>query len=257
MLDPILVLTAVGSFSPLVLPWVSMPIVYWRWIFLLAVPFAAYAASGLEKFRLTRQKLGFALVLLLLGGVAVGYASGTLPLRQAYFTLTGTEPVPPDPNWSGEFNALQAVNTYVPASLASNSISTEDVTRTSEDTVGALKWLNAHAGTNSCLLVEERFRGLIMMYVDSGVKIALYGGMFPVSKVLEDPSVHACQHIYLLWYSGLRISNMVPIERIGTMTIYEYVVPDAGSWSTWPCACGGSRVVNMLVLPRHAPLRMS
>ena len=95
MLDPILVLTAVGSFSPLVLPWVSMPIAYWRWIFLLAVPFAAYAASGLEKFRLTRQKLGFALVLLLLGGVAVGYASGTLPLRQAYFTLTAQNPYLP------------------------------------------------------------------------------------------------------------------------------------------------------------------
>ena len=72
--------------------------------------------------------------------------------------------------------------------------------------------------------MEGRFRGLTMMYVDSGVKTALYGGMFPVSKVLEDPSVHACQHIYLLWYSGLGISNMVPIERIGTMTIYEYVV---------------------------------
>ena len=242
MLDPILVLTAVGSFSPLVLPWVSTPIVYWRWIFLLAVPFAAYAASGLEKFRLTRQKLGFALVLLLLGGVAVGYASGTLPLRQAYFTLTGTEHVPPNPNGIGGFNALQVLNTYMPASLASNSIAAEDVTRTSEDTVGALKWLNAHAETNSCLLVEERFHGLTMMYVDSGVKIALYGALFPVSKVLEDPSVHTCQHIYLLWYSGLRISNFVPIQKTGTMTIYQYAVSDAGSWSTWPCTCDGSRV---------------
>jgi hypothetical protein len=231
MLDPILVLTAVGSFSPLVLPWVLLPVYYWRWIFLLAIPFAAYAALGLDKFRFTRRKLGFALVLLLVGGVAVGYASGTLPLRQVYFTLIGTEPTPPDPNWGGGFNALQVVNTYVPASLASNSIATEDVTRTSEDTVEALKWLNTHAGTNSCLLVEERFRGLTMMYLDSGVKIALYGGMFPISKALEDPSVHSCQYIYFLWYSGQRISNFVPIQKTGTMTIYEYVASDAGNWA--------------------------
>ena len=148
------------------------------------------------------------------------------------------------------------MNTYVPASLASNSIATEDVGRTSEDTVEALKWLNAHAGTNSCLLVEERFWGLTMTYVDSGVKIALYGGMFPVSKALEDPSVHTCQHVYFLWYSGLRISNFVPIQKTGTMTIYEYVVSDVGGWSTWRCARDGSRVVSILVLSRHAPLRM-
>jgi hypothetical protein len=114
------------------------------------------------------------------------------------------------------------INTYVPASLASNSIATEDVTRTSEDTVAALKWLNAHAGSNSCLLVEERFRGLTMLYVESGAKIAVYGGMYPVEKALEDLGAYRFHHMYLLWYSGLEISKFTPIRTVGTMTIYEY-----------------------------------
>lgn len=223
ILDPMLVMLSLGSFSPLIIPFISLPAVYWRWILILIIPFSAYAACGLLKFkRLWRKRaIGVCLIFLLFFILSVGYASGALPLRGMYFSLTGKTPSPPSPSKTS-YGAIESVNTYVPASLVASSTSVDNVTEVIDDCIDSLEWLDQNAPANSCLLTEERFTSWARLHTSEKIKLALYFGLTPVDKVLEEIRDYRFEHIYLIWYSNVPIEDFKEVYRHDAITIYEH-----------------------------------
>lgn len=223
ILDPMLVIVSIGSFSPLIVPFISLPAVYWRWIFLLIIPFAAYAGCGLLKLsRLWRRRAtGMWLLFLFFTSLSLGYASGALPLRSMYFSLTGKTPHAPSPGETS-IGAIESVNTYVPASLVASSTSVGDVTAVIDDCIESLDWLDRNAPENSCLLTEERFTSWARLHTSERIKLAIYSGLTPVDNILERIRTQEFSHIYFIWYSNVPIENFEEVRRHGGISIYEY-----------------------------------
>ncbi|MEM3430845.1 MAG: hypothetical protein QXN20_08125 [Candidatus Bathyarchaeia archaeon] len=223
-LDPMLVFFSVGSFSPIVFPFISMPAVYWRWILILIIPLSAYSALGLMKYRLLwrRRAAGIILIFTIFFGLAVGYASGTLPLRGLYFTFTGRQPIPPNPGRTG-YGPVESLNTYIPATLVASSTSVENITGVIDDCIGSLRWLDRNAKQESLLLAEERFTSWARLYTSEGTRLALYSGLTPIDKVLEELRDQMFENIYLIWYSNVPLKDFREAYRQGSIAIYEYV----------------------------------
>jgi len=223
VLNPILTILCVGSFSPLVIPFISLPVAYWRWIILLIIPFSAYAANGMIKFkRLWRRRaMGATLVFLFFSSLALGYASGTLPLRSIYFQLKGEKPQPSNPDHVS-FDPIASVATYIPSSMVASPISVGDVTKGIDDTVASLEWLGRNAPENSCLLVEERFNGLARLYTPRSLTLAVYMAFYPAGMALQEAKAYNFKHIYLIWYSDVDVEGFKEIYSHGAIAIYEY-----------------------------------
>jgi len=223
ILDPVLVMLLLGSFSPLIVPFMSFPAVYWRWILLLVIPFAAYAACGLVKLKRVWRKraIGVWLILLFFMSLSFGYASGTLPLRSMYFQLKGETPKAPSPN-KISYGIIESVNTYVPVGLVASSTSVGDVTSVIDDCIASLEWLDKNAPSESCLLTEERFTSWARLHTSNEIKLAIYGGLTPVNKILEEIESHEFTHIYMIWYSDVQIEEFKEAYRHDTIAIYEY-----------------------------------
>ncbi|MGQ9542835.1 MAG: hypothetical protein ACUVTM_01915 [Candidatus Bathyarchaeia archaeon] len=222
-LDPTLFILSLGSFSPLLIPSISLPIPYWRWILLLIIPFSAYSARGLFRVRWLwrRRGLGLLLLITLFTTLSVGYASGTLPLRSLYFQFRGEAPKPPSPS-KAEYGPVESVNTYIPASLVASSISADNVAETIDDCIVSLKWLNDYEPQNACLLVEERFISLAGLYTSRQVSLAIYGGLTPIGKVLEGLKDREFSEVYLLWYSDVNIDGFTEVYRHRSIAIYKF-----------------------------------
>jgi len=223
LLNPFLIILSVGSFSPLVIPWVSLPVTYWRWLLLLIIPFAAYSANGFMKFRKLwrRHGIGLILILLIFLSLALGYASGNLPLRSMYYQLKGGTPKYLSPN-NTSFNAVESVATYIPSSMIASPISVGDVTQGIDDCITALKWLSEHTRENSCLLTEERFQGWARIYTSENITLVTYMAFYPVSLVVKELDSYRFQHIYLIWYIDVNIEGFKEVYRHGIIAIYEY-----------------------------------
>jgi len=223
LLNPFLIILSVGSFSPLIIPWVSLPVTYWRWLLLLIIPFAAYSANGFMNFRKLwrRHGIGLILILLIFLSLALGYASGNLPLRSMYYQLKGETPKYLSPS-NASFNAVESVATYIPSSMIASPISVGNVTEGIDDCITALKWLSEHAPGNSCLLAEERFQGWARIYTRESITLATYMAYYPVSLVLEELDSYGFQHIYLIWYIDLNMKGFREVYRHGIIAIYEY-----------------------------------
>lgn len=223
VLNPMLTILSIGSFTPLMIPFISLPATYWRWIILLIIPFSAYSANGLMKFKRLwrRHSIGVILILLFFSSLALSYASGTIPLRSMYFRLKGEKPQPLNPNHTS-FDPIASVATYIPSSMIASSITVGDVTEGTEDAIASLEWLNKRAPENSCLLIEERFNSLARLYTSKNLTLGVYMAFYPVSMALQKARTYNFERIYLIWYSGVEIEGFKEVYRHGVIAIYEY-----------------------------------
>jgi hypothetical protein len=226
VLDPFLLLLSVASllsFSPLIVPWLALPVSYWRWILLLIIPFAAYSLRGMVRCnRLWRRRaLGLMLVVMFFFGLAFAYASGP-SLRNTYFRIRGEQPRYTNPDTSS-FDPITSVATYIPSTLVASSITVGNVTGGIDDTIAALNWLSQNAPESSCLLAEERFWGWTRLYTPSNLTLGFYVALYPMDMALQELLVnHNFGHIYLIWYHGVAIHDFEEIYSHGTIGVYEY-----------------------------------
>ena len=223
LLDPMLAMFSIGSFSPLVLPFISFPAVYWRWILILIIPYSAYASLGLIKYRFLRRRRGAGMILIFIMffALSVGYASGSLPLRGLYFTVTGRQPGPPNPSQTG-YGPIESVNTYIPASLVASSTSVDNVAGVIDGCIGSLRWLDRNAPKDSLLLAEERFTSWARLYTSEEIRLILYSGLTPIDKVLNELRDRRFENIYLIWYSDVPLKDFREVYRQGAISIYKY-----------------------------------
>jgi len=198
LLDPVFGWLLCGSLSVVVVPWVAVP-GYQRWLMLLVFPMSVHAASGLERFRLleTRHFKKLVVVLMVFVVVGVGYSTGV-------FSYVGRLP-----------------NSYVAVDLVQSSIAWDHV----DDIKDVFRWLDENAETGSSILVEERFYGWTLIYLNRAnrdISVVPYSANSPPWETLQEVLNKGFNSIYLIWYSDSDIENFEIIHSQSDLSVFQY-----------------------------------
>jgi hypothetical protein len=197
LLEPMLGLLLLGSFSFIVSPWFAVP-GYQRWLILLVFPLTIYAIKGFERFRLFdrsnfRKLVAIISVFMVFG---VGYSSGAL----SYVILP---------------------NSWVPTNLVQSSIGWSQI----DDVEDVLIWLDENAEANSSILSEERFYGWTLIYLrraNNDVEVIAYGANSQPEPALEKALGDGFHWIYLIWYTDSNLENFKPLYSQNGISIFRY-----------------------------------
>ena len=197
LLDPMLSLLLLGSFSVIVSPWFAVR-GYQRWLILLVFPFGVYAAEGFNRFHLfdKRNFRKFVAVLLLFMVVGVGYSSGA-------------------------FSYVALPNSWVPTNLVQSSIAWSQI----DDVKDIFEWLDENAITDSSILSEERFYGWTLIYLkraNNDVEVIPYGANSPPDPALEKALSDGFRCIYLIWYTDSSLENFQIVYSQNSVSIFRY-----------------------------------
>ncbi len=197
LLEPMLGLLLLGSFSVVVSPWFAVP-GYQRWLILLVFPFTIYALRGfvfLHLFnRSSLKKLVAILCVFMVFGV--GYSSGA-------------------------FSYVLLPNSWVPTNLVQSSIGWNQI----DDVKDVLRWLDENAESNSSILSEERFYGWTLIYLkraNNDVEVIPYGANSPPEPALEKALSDGFSWIYLIWYTDSNLENFKPLYSQNSVSIFQY-----------------------------------
>lgn len=198
VLNPMTGWLLVGSFSVLVIPTASIP-GYQRWLVLLAIPIAVYAARGLQSLSSiglgSKPIVAVSLILIVIGtGFATGMHSYTTSLK----------------------------NSYIPPSLTTSSVPWEQV----DELKALLTQLKEEAPPDSTLLIEERFYGWAKLFLESTtgseVKLSVYGLNADYHPKLVGLISEGRVNIYYIWYTGSNFSEFQAAYADKTLTIFMY-----------------------------------
>ncbi len=196
LLDPMLSLLLLCSFSVVVSPWFAVP-GYQRWLILLVFSFTIYAVRGFGYFRLFdrcrfRKLLAVFSIFMVIGAVySVGIPYAILP------------------------------NSWVSTNLVESSIDWNRI----DDVKVAINWLDENAETNSSILCEERLYGWILIYLkraNNDVEIIHYPDMTLPEPALEKALGNGFHRIYLLMYSDLDVENFHSIYTRNNVSVVQY-----------------------------------
>jgi hypothetical protein len=187
-----------ASFS-VVFGWFAVP-GYQRWLMFLVFPLSVCAVWGFEAFGLFKGRRLWALAAVLLAFVVVGagYSTG------AY-------------SYVGQFP-----NSYVAVNLVQSSVGWSEV----DDVKAVLAWLDGNAASNSSVLVEERFYGWTLMYLDRAdgdLKVILYGAAASPTVALEKALRFGYDPLYLIWFTEQTVDGFVVVYSRNAVSVLEYV----------------------------------
>ena len=190
----------IASFSVVFFPWFAIP-GYQRWLMLLVFPFSIYAIRGLLllKFRKFKKPI-LAVYISMILIIGIGYSSGT-------FSYVGQLP-----------------NSYVPIHLVQSSIPWEEI----DQVKNVLSWFNQNAPPNSTLLVEERFSGWAILYLQRStldVKIVRYGDANSPLSVLKETFIN---QTYLLTYSDRSFPDFYKQYSFAKIALFKFI-SDSGT----------------------------
>jgi len=198
LLDPMVGWLLIGSFSAIVIPFLAFS-GYQRWLMLLVFPFSIYAVKGFEALHLfdarNLRKLG--VVFLAFSVIAAGYSSGAF----SYVWFIGNSWVPPD--------------------LVRSSIEWDEV----DELKGVLAWLDENAVSSSSLIVEERFLGWTLIYMNRAyvdVEVTAYGAGSPPTSTLSKAQEEGFDAYYLIWYTDSNPEGFQTIHQEGDLSVFEY-----------------------------------
>ena len=197
VLDPMLGLLLLGSFSVIVSPWFAVP-GYQRWLILLVFPLTIFAIRGFDCFRLfDKENFGkLVAVLLIFMVIGAGYSSGA-------------------------FSYVALSNSWVPTNLVQSSIDWNQV----DDVKGALRWLDENAVADSSVLAEERFYGWTLIYLkraNNDVEVIPYGANSLPTPALEKALSDGFRWIYLIWYTDWSLENFQMVYSQNSVSVFEY-----------------------------------
>jgi len=197
LLDPMLALLLLGSFSAVVFPWFAVP-GYQRWLILLVFPFSVYAVIGFERFQLFSKRRVRTLTAIILFFILLGVGYST-----------------------GAFSYVVLPSSWVPPNLAQSSIAWDQV----DDVKGVLRWLDENAEANSSVLSEERFYGWTLIYLrraNNDVEVVSYSAGSPPTQALEKALSDGYSWVYLIWYTNSGFENFNVVYSQNGISIFQY-----------------------------------
>jgi len=116
---------------------------------------------------------------------------------------------------------------WTPPNLVQSSIGANQI----NDCIACIKWLNNNAMSEACLIIEERFRGWVLIYMErEDIKIAVYEapgtelgvGISSGFKRAYNEAIRAgFEIIYFIWYSGACINEFNEVCNCGSIAVYQ------------------------------------
>jgi hypothetical protein len=198
---PMLIWLSLASMSILFFPWYAFS-QYWWWTLLLPIPLTIYLGDYLDKkhifenSRINKSKVIFGTALLLLGILAVGYASSTI--KVVYPNST----------------------TYIPIGMVEASIPFGDI----QHVQSALEWINNNAQVNSTIFVEERIQGFAYNRLRPDLQIRVSPSLLSLNYA-SFLNTDSTEPAYAVWYKEnvnyevLNGTEAIEFGRIGVFRI--------------------------------------
>jgi hypothetical protein len=173
----------------------------YRWILLLAIPFAFYAVEGLSVIKWNWYKISVGSFLVLL---SMGFLF--LPNSEAFFYYDNFP-------------------SYVPKSMLQNTVQLSDC----NDTANALLWVNNNIPADGVLLVHEAFYGWASLTIDSD-RLVHYFFSTPEEAINKLSMECLVVSPYLIWwvngsgwYGQPTVSSLFQeVYQSGNIAVYRY-----------------------------------
>lgn len=226
VLDSWVGLLLVGGFGALVVPWFALDL-WSRWMLMLVYPFTFYVVNGIGRVahagglsvspswrRLNWLKVSKRAVKgLLVVSFCLGLVFMACPLLSGRFGLVG----------------LPTTVNYVPSTMQSNSLPLVDV----DNTVEALKWVNARMDGSSAFLAQDAFYWWSRLYLNDTHAIVYFENDF--DGAIRAAYLHGFSTVYFVWWNanigwyGINVpSYFAPLKDFGRISVYSYVGENLG-----------------------------
>jgi hypothetical protein len=191
------VLLLIGSFGVLVTPFFALEWWY-RWMLMLVYPFTFYAANGVTRI-LQSSRRAFNLTL-----PRVRWA------KLAYWTERLILILP-----------LSLGLVFMATNMQGTAVPLRDV----DDTIGAIRWLNAHMDDGSALLVHDAFSNWARLYLDKSHVIIYFED--DVQRAIDVALQRGFSRVYFVWLNenigwfSLKVPNgFVAVFSSGRVSAY-------------------------------------
>ena len=199
VLDSWTVLLLIGSFGALVMPFFALDC-WWRWMLMLVYPFTFYAANGITKI-LQASRGAFSL---------------TVP-RVRWAKLAG---------WTVKLILILPLALGL-VFMATNMQGTAVPLRDVDDTIRAMRWLNAQMDNGSALLTHDAFMFWGRVYLDeSRVSICFKDD---VQRAIDVALQRGFSSVYFVWWNqntggyGVTVpSYFARLEDFGRISVFEF-----------------------------------
>jgi hypothetical protein len=220
VLDSWVGLLLVGGFGALIVPWFALD--EWsRWMLMLVYPFTFYVVNGVGRVvhanglsvSPSQRRLSWLKVSkraakgLLTLSFCLGLVFMACPLLFGRFGLIG----------------MPTTVNYVPSTMQSNSLPLVDV----DNTVEALKWVNARMNGSSAFLAQDAFYWWSRLYLTDTDTIVYFKNDF--DSALAAAYAHGFSIVYFVWWNtnigwyGITVpSYFAPLKDFGRISVYEY-----------------------------------
>ena len=199
-----------GSFSLIVFPEAAVGLWY-RWMFMLTIPLALYAANGslrlVRRVKNKKRRLYAAtLILLVIGSMGVGFAVLPAEAPLAYFIRPELRP-------------------YFPPTMQTSAIPLRD----EQDAMAILKQLDTMMGGDSVLLVHESFYGWASLAITGNTTIIDYHLGQPTDALPLARELGFTRVYWVWWLPGYewhnyqaRLDLFRPVLQSGHLAIFLY-----------------------------------
>ena len=199
-----------GSFSLILSPEAGVGLWY-RWMFMLTIPLALYAANGslrlVKRVKNKKRRLYAAtLILLIMGSMGVGFAVLPAEAPLVYFIRPELRP-------------------YFPPTMQTSTIPLQD----EQDAMAILKQLNSMMGSDSVLLVHESFYGWASLAITGNTTIIDYHLGKPTDALPLARELGFKRIFWVWWLPGYEWHNyraplnlFKPILQSGHLAVFLY-----------------------------------
>lgn len=205
----------VGTFSSLVFAGYGL-IVWDRWLIMLVFPFVIYAVhgafylgnliGGIKKWALKAPKLAWILAAIFWLGFLGLFIWRDIP----FLTASYIDAKPPLAN--------DSINSYFPRTMVHNSVGIWKI----QSTFDCVGWLNRHAENGSAIIVDNRYRGLMMTGFDMDNRYLITNSW---SETLQNRNLEIAKKgghspIYLIWNTSRSIDGFDRVYASGETGVY-------------------------------------
>ncbi|MBM2820615.1 MAG: hypothetical protein HW405_375 [Candidatus Berkelbacteria bacterium] len=205
-----------GTFSSLIL--VGKGLFVWeRWLFMLVFPLSIYSVEGLywlaklvgspQKWVKKYPQLSLVLSVFTCLAILTFFFIRSWP----FLTDTYARSKPPLAN--------DELNSYFPRTMVHNSIGLENMATT----LDCVNWLNQHAPSGSVVLVDNRYRGLMITHFDIDNRNIITNAWSETiqSSTLEVAKKTDFRPVYLIWNISKAIDGFDRIYSSGNRGVYQ------------------------------------
>lgn len=205
-----------GTFSSLV--FFGNGLMVWeRWLFMLVFPFAVYTIEGAEKIglflgRFKKWASQFPRLASILAAVFwVSFIGFFIWQAVPFLTKDYRQAKPPLAN--------DELNSYFPRTMVHNSIGIWQI----PDTLDCIKWLDYRAPRESVILVDNRYRGLMLTQFDLDDRYIVTN---PWSETIQSSTLEEAKNmnywpVYLIWNVSRAVPGFDRIYSVGDRGIYQ------------------------------------